>query len=35
MNGLVMMSFPYYSQNIVKGVVLILGLGLTYYKKKG
>ena len=34
MNGLVMMSFPYYSQNIVKGVVLILGLGLTYYKKK-
>lgn len=35
MNGLVMMSFPYYSQNIVKGIVLILGLGLTYYKKKG
>lgn len=35
MNGLVMMSFPYYSQNIVKGIVLILALGLTYYKKKG
>ncbi len=34
MNGLVMMSFPYYSQNIVKGMALILGLGLTYYKKR-
>jgi len=28
------MNFPYYSQNIVKGVVLILALSLTYYKKK-
>lgn len=34
-NGLVMMSFPYYAQDIVKGIVLILGLGLTYYKKRG
>lgn len=34
LNGLVMMNFPYYSQDIVKGIVLILGLGLTYYKRK-
>lgn len=34
LNGLVMMDFPYYSQDIVKGFVLILGLGLTYYKRK-
>lgn len=34
LNGLIMMDFPYYSQDIVKGIVLILGLGLTYYKKK-
>ncbi len=35
LNGLVMMDFPYYSQDIVKGLVLILGLGLTYYRRKG
>lgn len=34
LNGLVMMDFPYYSQDIVKGIVLILGLGLTYYKRE-
>jgi simple sugar transport system permease protein len=34
LNGLIMMDFPYYSQDIVKGIVLILGLGLTYYKRK-
>jgi simple sugar transport system permease protein len=34
LNGLVMMNFPYYSQDIVKGIVLILALSLTYYKKK-
>ncbi len=34
LNGLVMMDFPYYSQDIVKGVVLIFALGLTYYKRK-
>ncbi len=34
LNGLVMMSFPYYSQDIVKGIVLLLALGLTYYKMK-
>lgn len=34
LNGLVMMNFPYYSQDIVKGIVLILGLGLTYYKRR-
>lgn len=34
LNGLVMMDFPYYSQDIVKGIVLIFALGLTYYKKK-
>jgi ribose/xylose/arabinose/galactoside ABC-type transport system permease subunit len=28
-----MMNFPYYSQNIVKGIVLILALSLTYYRK--
>ncbi len=33
-NGLVMMSVPYYSMNIVKGSVLILALALTYFKKK-
>ncbi|MCG8499573.1 MAG: ABC transporter permease, partial [Firmicutes bacterium] len=36
LNGLVMMNFPYYSQDIVKGIVLIFALSLTYYyKKKG
>ena len=34
LNGLVMMDFPYYSQNIVKGIVLIFALSLTYYYKK-
>lgn len=34
LNGLIMMDFPYYSQDIVKGIVLILALGLTYYKRK-
>ena len=34
LNGLVMMDFPYYSQDIVKGIVLLLALGLTYYKMK-
>lgn len=31
-NGLVMMSVPYYSMDIIKGCVLVLALGLTYYK---
>ncbi|GAA0178585.1 ABC transporter permease [Clostridium sediminicola] len=35
LNGLIMMDFPYYSQDIVKGIVLIVALGLTYYKRKG
>ncbi|PKM49915.1 MAG: sugar ABC transporter permease [Firmicutes bacterium HGW-Firmicutes-7] len=34
LNGLIMMDFPYYSQDIVKGFVLIFALGLTYYKRK-
>jgi simple sugar transport system permease protein len=34
LNGLIMMDFPYYSQDIVKGVVLILALTLTYYKQR-
>lgn len=33
-NGLVMMSVPYYSLNIVKGSVLAIALALTYFKKK-
>lgn len=33
-NGLVMMSVPYYSLNIVKGVVLALALASTYFHKK-
>lgn len=33
-NGLVMMSVPYYSLNIVKGVVLAIALALTYFRKK-
>jgi simple sugar transport system permease protein len=35
LNGLIMMDFPYYSQDIIKGLVLVLALGLTYYKKRG
>jgi simple sugar transport system permease protein len=31
-NGLVMMSVPYYAMDIVKGGVLALALGITYYK---
>ncbi|WP_349410864.1 ABC transporter permease [Pseudalkalibacillus sp. SCS-8] len=34
-NGLVMMSVPYYSLNIVKGLVLALALASTYYNRKG
>ncbi|MBS3990923.1 MAG: ABC transporter permease [Erysipelothrix sp.] len=33
-NGLVMISVPYYSMDIIKGVVLVLALALTYYRKK-
>ena len=33
-NGLVMMSVPYYSLNIVKGAVLAIALALTYFRKK-
>lgn len=33
-NGLVMMSVPYYSLNIVKGTVLAIALAITYFKKK-
>lgn len=33
-NGLIMMSVPYYSLNIVKGVVLALALASTYYRQK-
>lgn len=33
-NGLVMLSVPYYSMDIVKGAVLALALALTYYKRK-
>ncbi len=32
-NGLIMMSVPYYSLNIVKGGVLAIALALTYYRK--
>ncbi len=34
-NGLIMLSVPYYSLNIVKGLVLALALALTYFRKKG
>lgn len=34
LNGLIMMNFPYYSQDIVKGLVLIFALSLTYYKRE-
>lgn len=33
-NGLIMLSVPYYAENIVKGSVLALALGITYYKRK-
>lgn len=33
-NGLVMISVPYYSMDIIRGVVLVLALALTYYKNK-
>lgn len=33
-NGLVMLSFPYYAVNIVKGGVLALALALTYVGRK-
>jgi simple sugar transport system permease protein len=33
-NGLVMMSVPYYSLNIVKGGVLAIALASTYFRKK-
>ncbi len=33
-NGLVMLSVPYYSLDIVKGLVLALALGSTYFRKK-
>jgi simple sugar transport system permease protein len=33
-NGLVMMSVPYYAMDIVKGGVLALALGITYYKMR-
>lgn len=33
-NGLVMMSVPYYSLNIVKGAVLAIALASTYFRKK-
>ncbi len=32
-NGLTMINVPYYSMDIVKGAVLVLALGLTYYRK--
>ncbi|OOB78515.1 MAG: sugar ABC transporter permease [Epulopiscium sp. Nuni2H_MBin001] len=33
-NGLVMLSVPYYSLDIVKGLVLAVALGSTYFRKK-
>jgi len=33
-NGLTMISVPYYAMDIVKGGVLALALGITYYKRK-
>ena len=32
-NGLVMISVPYYSMDIIKGLVLVLALALTYYNQ--
>ncbi|MCC8065609.1 MAG: ABC transporter permease [Clostridiales bacterium] len=34
-NGLYAMAFPYYSINIVKGVILLLALVMTAYSSKG
>ncbi|MDQ0207979.1 ribose/xylose/arabinose/galactoside ABC-type transport system permease subunit [Alkalicoccobacillus murimartini] len=34
MNGLIMMSVPYYAMDIVKGAVLALALVITDYKFK-
>ncbi|WP_432666996.1 ABC transporter permease [Wukongibacter baidiensis] len=34
LNGLTMLNFPYYAQDIVKGTVLAFALAITYYKKK-
>jgi simple sugar transport system permease protein len=33
-NGLVMVSVPYYSMDLIKGAVLVLALTLTYMRKK-
>jgi simple sugar transport system permease protein len=33
-NGLVMLSVPYYSMDIVKGSVLVIAIFLTYYERK-
>lgn len=33
-NGMVMMSVPYYSLNILKGLVLVIALAATYFKSK-
>ncbi len=33
-NGLVMMSFPYYAINIIKGAVLALALASTYFRER-
>ena len=33
-NGLVMMSVPYYSLDIVKGAVLAIALASTYFRNK-
>ncbi len=33
-NGLIMMSVPYYSLNIVKGAVLAIALAITYFRKQ-
>lgn len=33
-NGLIMISVPYYAMDIVKGGVLALALGITYYRRK-
>jgi len=33
-NGLVMLSVPYYSMDILKGGVLALALGVTYFRKR-
>ena len=32
-NGLIMMSVPYYSLNIIKGLVLAIALAITYYRR--